>query len=81
MNDNGTLTDLRSIYLTIPEVAEVLRKRPKTIYRYLRLGMPARKIGQTYLVRRDELVAWIDSSSTFRRPPFRRQRKAAASRP
>lgn len=64
--------ELTDKYLAVDDVARVLRKSPKTVYRYLRLGLPAIKIGQTYLVRKDELVAWIESRRSLRKPPFRR---------
>lgn len=72
------MQDLLSEYLSVVEVAAILRKRPKTVYRYLALGLPSRKIGQTHLIRKDELVAWIESrrvnrlSPCRRRPPARR---------
>jgi len=68
------MDDLVQLYLTVPDVAAVLRKSPKSVYRYIRLGLPARKIGQTYFIRRDELVAWIEARRVHRAPPFRRRR-------
>jgi excisionase family DNA binding protein len=70
--------ELTAKYLAIEDVARVLRKSPKTVYRYLRLGLPKIKIGQSYLVRRDELVAWIESQRSVRKPPFRRMPPSSA---
>lgn len=67
------MQDLLDQYLSVLEVAEILRKRPKTVYRYLALGLPSRKIGQTHLIRRDELVAWIEARRVSRVSPFRRR--------
>jgi len=65
--------DLLDQYLSVPQVAAILRKRPKTVYRYLALGLPSRKIGQTHLIRKDELVAWIEARRVSRVSPFRRR--------
>lgn len=68
-----SMQDLLDQYLSVAQVAEILRKRPKTVYRYLAFGLPSRKIGQTHLIRRDELVAWIEARRVGRISPFRRQ--------
>jgi excisionase family DNA binding protein len=65
--------DLLDQYLSVNEVAEILRKAKKTVYRYLALGLPSRKIGQTHLIRNDELVAWIEARRVGRVSPFRRR--------
>lgn len=70
--------DLLAEYLSVAEVAAILRKRPKSIYRYIRLGLPSRKIGNSHLISRKELVAWIESRRVARITPFRRQIRSRA---
>ena len=74
------MKDLLDQYLTVQDVSRILRKRPKTVYRYLTLGLPSRKIGQTHLIRRDELVAWIEARRVKRVSPFRRQPAGTTTR-
>ena len=49
-------------YLSVSQVAEQLGKAPKTIYRYIReRGLPSYKVGNTHLIRPDDLRRWIES--------------------
>jgi excisionase family DNA binding protein len=44
--------------LTTAEVAEVLRVHPKHVYRLLRQGLPARRVGSEWRFSRDDVLAW-----------------------
>jgi putative molybdopterin biosynthesis protein len=44
--------------LTTAEVAEVLRVHPKHVYRLLRKGLPARRVGSEWRFSRDDVLAW-----------------------
>lgn len=44
--------------LTTVEVAEVLRVHPKHVYRLLKKGLPARRVGSEWRFSRDEVFAW-----------------------
>lgn len=53
MSEPSTSTDLQ--YMTVKEVAEVLRKHPITIYRWLEAGrvfVDVPKVGQSWLIPR-----------------------------
>jgi excisionase family DNA binding protein len=44
--------------LTTQEVAEVLRIHPKQVYRLLKRGLPARRVGSEWRFSRDDVLAW-----------------------
>lgn len=44
--------------LTTEEVAQVLRVHPKHVYRLLKRGLPARRVGSEWRFSRDEVLAW-----------------------
>ncbi len=44
--------------LTTVEVAEVLRVHPKHVYRLLKKGLPARRVGSEWRFSRDDVLAW-----------------------
>jgi excisionase family DNA binding protein len=44
--------------LTTAEVAEVLRVHPKHVYRLLKKGLPARRVGSEWRFSRDDVLAW-----------------------
>jgi len=44
--------------LTTEEVAEVLRVHPKHVYRLLKKGLPARRVGSEWRFSRDDVLAW-----------------------
>ena len=44
--------------LTTVEVAEVLRVHPKHVYRLVRKGLPARRVGSEWRFSRDDVLAW-----------------------
>lgn len=44
--------------LTTAEVAEVLRVHPKHVYRLLRRGLPARRVGSEWRFSREDVLAW-----------------------
>jgi excisionase family DNA binding protein len=46
------------LLLTTHEVAEVLRVHPKHVYRLLKRGLPARRVGSEWRFSRDEVLAW-----------------------
>lgn len=57
------------VYLTIDEVAAVIRSTPAAIYQMRRRGQgpPARRPGARLLFRRSELLAWLDAQPDGRR--------------
>jgi len=44
--------------LTTAEVAKVLRVHPKHVYRLLRRGLPARRVGSEWRFSREDVLAW-----------------------
>lgn len=44
--------------LTTTEVAEILRVHPKHVYRLLKKGLPARRVGSEWRFSRDDVLAW-----------------------
>jgi len=44
--------------LTTEEVAEVLRVHPKHVYRLVKKGLPARRVGSEWRFSRDDVLAW-----------------------
>jgi len=44
--------------LTTVEVAQVLRVHPKHVYRLLKKGLPARRVGSEWRFSRDDVLAW-----------------------
>lgn len=51
--------------LTTADVAALLRVHPKHVYRLLRKGLPARRVGSEWRFERDEVLAWAGA----RAPP------------
>jgi len=50
--------DSASALLTTVEVAKLLRVHPKHVYRLLRKGLPARRVGSEWRFERGEVLAW-----------------------
>jgi len=50
-------------YLTVEEAAKLLRVHPSAIYEGVKRGLPARKIGKSYRLHREELRAWFSGSA------------------
>ena len=44
--------------LTTLEVAKLLRVHPKHVYRLLKKGLPARRVGSEWRFSRQEVLAW-----------------------
>ena len=57
-----------SALLTTTEVANVLRVHPKQVYRLLKKGLPARRVGSEWRYHRDYVLVWSGGSSPERRP-------------
>lgn len=58
------MTDQSIEYMTVKEVAAVLRKQPLTIYRWLEAGnvfVAVSKVGKNWLIPRHEVVRVISS--------------------
>jgi putative molybdopterin biosynthesis protein len=49
---------MSDLLLTTGEVAEVLRVHPKQVYRLLKKGLPARRVGSEWRFSRDDVLAW-----------------------
>lgn len=54
------------VFLTVAETADLLRTSRKAIYAMIERGqLPGvRRVGRRILIRRDELVAWLDHTCT-----------------
>lgn len=55
--------------LTTTEIARVLSVHPKHVYRLLRRGMPARRVGGDWRYDRDEVLRWATPSSSTHESP------------
>ena len=51
-------------YLTIEDVAEMLKVARSTVYKFKDMGMPFIKIGKTIRFKDIEVVDWVESHST-----------------
>lgn len=51
-------------YLTIEDVAEMLKVARSTVYKFKNMGMPFIKIGKTIRFKDDEVIQWVESHST-----------------
>jgi len=64
--------------MTTEEVAKLLRVHPKHVYRLLKKGLPARRVGSEWRFERGEVLAWSRPGTTRGSPP---QREEPASLP
>jgi len=55
--------------LTSREVADLLRVHPKQVYRLLRRGLPARRVGAEWRFDRAEVMAWSGAEAPRAQPP------------
>src|SRR5512137_56407 len=55
--------------LTSREVAALLRVHPKQVYRLLRRGLPARRVGAEWRFDRAEVMAWSGAEAPRAQPP------------
>ena len=67
--------------LTTAEVAEVLRVHPKHVYRLLKRGLPARRVGAEWRFSRDDVLAWSGGPPGARRGEAREGSHAQAAPP
>jgi putative molybdopterin biosynthesis protein len=74
--------------LTTEEVAKLLRVHPKHVYRLLKKGLPARRVGSEWRFERGEVLAWSRPGTAReavaepqRAPPAQAQSAAAVSVP
>jgi excisionase family DNA binding protein len=51
-------------YMTIEDVAEMLKIARSTVYKFKDMGMPFIKIGKTIRFKDAEVVDWVESHST-----------------
>jgi excisionase family DNA binding protein len=59
-------------YLTVEEVAELVRVSRMTVYRWVRSGdLPAVRVGRSFRIPQDSLDAFLRSSSTVPLPESR----------
>ncbi|WP_346239618.1 helix-turn-helix domain-containing protein [Niabella insulamsoli] len=57
-------------FLTLPEVAVILKKPIGTIRRYVHYrGLPAKRLGKPYLVKRQDLKTWLEKWQAEENPP------------
>ncbi len=62
----------RPRYLTVEEVADVMRVSKMTVYRLLHSGeLPGVRVGRSFRVPEDALEAYLRSSATVPRPQVR----------
>ena len=57
------MADLKEQYLTVDEIAEILRVERITASRIVRKEKLGFKIGKKVLVKRDEFQKWLDKKS------------------
>jgi len=66
--------------LTIPEAAAVVRRDPETVRRWVRAGrLPARKVGTSYVVWREDLMDLIAGASEAEMLPLPKGWQTTAS--
>lgn len=51
-------------YLTVEDVAGMLKVARSTVYKFKEMGMPFIKIGKTIRFKDDEVMDWVESHST-----------------
>jgi excisionase family DNA binding protein len=51
-------------YLTIEDVAEMLKVARSTVYKFKEMGMPFIKLGKTIRFKDAEVVEWVESHRT-----------------
>ena len=51
-------------YMTIDEVAEMLKVARSTVYKFNDMGMPFIKIGKTIRFKDNEVIEWVESHTT-----------------
>jgi len=55
-------------FLTVQEVADLMRVSTMTVYRMIKAGdLPAVRVGRSFRVREDDVAAYLGSRSTRRR--------------
>lgn len=53
-----------ALLLTTTEVATLLQVHPKHVYRLIRRGLPAKRVGGEWRFDRDDVLAWVGPSTT-----------------
>jgi excisionase family DNA binding protein len=51
-------------YMTIEDVAEMLKVARSTVYKFKDMGMPFIKIGKTIRFKDNEVIEWVESYTT-----------------
>lgn len=51
-------------YMTIEDVADMLKIARSTVYKFKDMGMPFIKIGKTIRFKDDEVIKWVESHTT-----------------
>jgi putative molybdopterin biosynthesis protein len=64
---NVTMTSAPALLTTV-EVAKLLRVHPKHVYRLLRKGLPARRVGSEWRFERGEVLAWSRPGTSASEP-------------
>ena len=55
----------RAQFLTVAEVADIMRVSTMTVYRLIKSGeLPAARVGKSYRIREDDLDAFLQNSFT-----------------
>jgi excisionase family DNA binding protein len=61
------MPDTASPMLTVQEVAELMGVHENTVYRWIRDdGLPARRAGKLWRIRREDLETWTEPTETTR---------------
>ncbi|GAB1476813.1 hypothetical protein MASR2M70_16490 [Bacillota bacterium] len=55
-------------YMTIEDVAKMLKIARSTVYKFKDMGMPFIKIGKTIRFKDDEVTKWVESHTTSNSP-------------
>jgi putative molybdopterin biosynthesis protein len=67
--------------LTTEEVARLLRVHPKHVYRLLKRGLPARRVGSEWRFERDEVLGWAARTGAAPAPAAAQASGAGSSAP
>ena len=76
MADNRCYKTTMTIWLSLDELSEYLKKSKSTLYKLLQRGqLPGHKVGRSWRFDRDEVDAWIKAGSLPRSQAKRRGKR------
>lgn len=70
MITNDNIRPMNTEFLTVAEVAAILRVSKLTVWRYIDAGkLPAYKVGRDYRIKKSEFEQFLESKRTPKRKP------------